>query len=237
MAADAVAAIAADANARQVRLVHAEELEVQSTSTALGHDLRVNLGRELIEVQLPLQGKFQIDNFKTVGTTLRMLQALEAVRSVGCIAGVARTRWQARLECFAGNPAWVIDAAHNPLAFEALAEFLGPRPTTRARVLLLGASELDKAASAIAILAPLFTACHLVEGFFKSVSLESLVPQVTARCGVVPQLFTEPAAAMHWLAATQSGGTQIVVAGSLYLAGACRALLESALRTVEERSS
>jgi dihydrofolate synthase/folylpolyglutamate synthase len=233
--AKAVAAIATDARARQVQLIDAGELEVQGVSTAAGHDLRVSLGCEAIDVQLPLRGKFQIDNFKTVATTLRVLQELGAVRSIGCIAGVAHTRWPARLECFAGSPAWIIDSAHNSLAFQALAEYLGPRPTTGSRVLLLGASELDKAASAVAILAPLFTACYLVEGFFKSVSLESLAPAVTAHCGVEPKLFTAPAAAMHWLAAPERCVTQVVVTGSLYLAGACRERLVARPQSLEER--
>src|SRR5207245_2158877 len=110
-------------------------------------------------------GRFQLDNFATDVELLRRLP----LRQVESLAGIAGARWPARLEYFSGRPAFLLDAAHNALAFCALREFLAGLDDPRPRTLLLGVSDAAKYAEAIAELGPLFDEVKLVEGFYRAV--------------------------------------------------------------------
>jgi dihydrofolate synthase/folylpolyglutamate synthase len=206
------------AERRSVRLVDAAGAAVRAAGRGVeGHDVEVATETGTTAFRLPLAGDFQVDNLKTAFTVLRVLKDLGEVVRLESIAGVAETRWPARLEYLPGRPAWLLDSAHNELGFQALSDFLS-RSLPGPKSLLLGASDARKAGEALDILGPLFPAIHLVGGFFKAVD-----PRLLREA---PGSFPDPESAVRFLRERHAGEEHcVVVAGSLYLAGACRAIL------------
>lgn len=204
------------ARARGVVIEHSDSWALDAAPRGLdGFDVRVALPEGPLTFRLPLPGAFQLQNLRVVLSALAALKRMGLVDDLACIRGVERLRWPARIERFAGPPPVLIDAAHNPLAYRALADFLRTEPTWAGpgrRVLLLGASESVKFAAAHTILGPLFDAVVGVGGFYRAVEPRG-----------VDRVFGAPAAALDALRAELVGG--VVVTGSLYLAGAVRALL------------
>jgi len=143
-----------------------------------------------------------------------------------CITGVTQTRWPARLEFFPGRPAWLLDSAHNRLAFLALSDFLSRSLPQGPRSLLLGASDSEKAVEALRILGPLFPAIYLAGGFFKAAEPHVIRGEFSALRRENLTCFADPDGAIHSLQERHAGEEHcIVVAGSIYLAGACRSIL------------
>lgn len=219
---EARAEIARSAEARGVRLVEAAGTPVRATGLGIaGHEVEIATEAGPLAFRLPLAGDHQVDNLKTAWTVLRVLKETGEVDRLGSIAGVARTRWPARLEYLSGRPAWLLDAAHNAMAFAALAEFLRRSLPVPPAGLLLGASEPGKAEEALRVLGPLFPEVHLAGGFFKAVD-PLLLREAFPALGIFP----DPESAVRSLRERHAGEERcVVVAGSLYLAGACRAIL------------
>jgi dihydrofolate synthase/folylpolyglutamate synthase len=86
---------------------------------------------EDLPIHIPLAGEHQIRNAQTVLETCRALEltSLEVTRE-HIAAGIASTRFPARIERFEGSPLIILDGAHNPAKIAALAktlEMLGDR--------------------------------------------------------------------------------------------------------------
>jgi dihydrofolate synthase/folylpolyglutamate synthase len=217
---EAEAVIAADAGPRGVGLVRATRAPIEARALgASGHEVRLATAAGALHFRLPLAGAFQLDNLASAVALFEQLQAQGAVTSLASLAGIAATRWPGRLELVPGSPAWLLDAAHNGLAYRALAEFLEGAALARPLVLLFGASEPDKAREGLACLTRLCDEVIGVSGFYKSAEPAELA---AALGGLA--LATSPAEAMTRLLDGGRPGT-IVVTGSLYLVGACRKLL------------
>ena len=91
-------------------------------------------GRVVDALQPALLGPFQRTNVGlAVGAAMLLGYEDEAIRE-----GVKRVVWPGRLECIAGAPSVLLDAAHNPNGAEGLASFLRTRSPEK-RVLLFGA--------------------------------------------------------------------------------------------------
>lgn len=146
--------------------------------------------------------------------------AAATLRTLGYGAGVAAAldaRHPARLERFAAGSKTVwLDGAHNPHAARALAASL-----PRADVLLFGSlARKDTAAT----LAPLLAVAPV--RVFTAPGDPATPPEVLAQ-QYGGHSVPDPAEALtHALALTPPGGT-LLVAGSLYLAGAARGLLDT----------
>jgi dihydrofolate synthase/folylpolyglutamate synthase len=95
----------------------------------------------------PLPGAFQADNYAVALAALRALPPrLRASKS-------KRVRWPGRLELLPGAPDVLCDAAHNPHAAEALAQYLS-RTNYPRRVLLFGAMRDKQHDAMLALLKP-----------------------------------------------------------------------------------
>ncbi|HSD27177.1 MAG TPA: folylpolyglutamate synthase/dihydrofolate synthase family protein [Vicinamibacteria bacterium] len=224
-------AIRARARAAKARLVEA----TRGASFALGHagvptgpplvDLRTPAGR--YTGLRPLPGAHQRDNL------LVAVRLLEAAWGEGLpvdlrrVSGpVARTRWPGRLERVPGDPPLVLDGAHNPAGARSLAAHLAPGTP----FVLLFAAMADKDVPGLArALFPLATDVVLTR---PRVS-RSASPQELARrsAPLAERAHLEPSVARalrlaRRLARRRGPETLVVVAGSLYLVGAVKALLE-----------
>ncbi|MBN1336598.1 MAG: bifunctional folylpolyglutamate synthase/dihydrofolate synthase [Deltaproteobacteria bacterium] len=171
-----------------------------------------------LEVGMP--GFHQVDNAAVAVAVTECLPldlqcGLEAVRE-----GLLHARMAARLEWV--TPDVLVDSAHNADGAVTLAAYLRSRVPHRPRTLLLGCSR-EKDVHAIAVLlAPqvdrvLTTACahsRALSPVQVATALEGLSVPVTPAGGVEEALAT-----------AQAGDGEIIVAGSVFLAGAVRDLL------------
>jgi dihydrofolate synthase / folylpolyglutamate synthase len=182
----------------------------------------------------PLPGAHQKDNLLVA---LRLLE--EAKRAslrvdLGRLAeGIAATRWPGRLERIEGTPPLLLDGAHNPAGARALAtELLGQRPF----VLLFGAMA-DKDVESIAqSLFPLALGLVLTTPRMDRAASPA---DVAARAGEsAREAHHEPNVRKALRVARQRAGPKglVVVAGSLYLVGEVKALLEREARISGRRA-
>ena len=188
-------------------------------------DLRTPTAR--YEHLRPLPGAHQRDNL------LVAVRLLEEARRVGVPvdlgklpAAVARTRWPGRLERLPGDPPLVLDGAHNPAGARALARHLRGGPP----FVLVFAAMADKDVRGLAReLFPLAAALVLTR---PRVARAAVPGELRRRAGrVAAHARQEPSVARalalaRRLARAQGAGTTVVVAGSLYLVGAVKSILE-----------
>lgn len=207
LAAEARAAVRARARAIGARLVDAGSSDALSLRALPGLHQRANLGVAL--------GLLEAARAAGVGVDLAALPA-----------AIARTRWPGRLERVPGRPALLLDGAHNPAGARALAAHLRQGPPF---VLVFGAMadkdvlglarELFPLAQAVVLTAPPrvaraatpATLAHRAAPFARGARR---VPGVARALGLARRL-----------ARAHGPRTQVVVAGSLYLVGAVKALL------------
>jgi dihydrofolate synthase/folylpolyglutamate synthase len=226
----AVLACAREVGARLV--VSSQGARVRAAST--GPTAREGRGR--IELRTPaafypdlrpLPGAHQRDNL------LVAVRLLEEARRQGVpvdlrqVAGsVARTRWPGRLERVPGRPPLLLDGAHNPAGARALEAHLAGGPPF---VLVFGAMA-DKDVRGLAL--ALFPPARELILTRPRVSRAAAPGDLARRAGrLADRAHLEPSVARalalgRRLARGDGPRTAVVVAGSLYLVGAVKALLE-----------
>ena len=191
--------------------------------------------RDLVDVRTPtrtyagvrpLPGLHQRDNL------LVAVRLLEETRVAGLPvdldrlpAAISDTRWPGRLEWIDGNPPLLLDGAHNPAGARALAAHLGQRP-----YVLLFAAMNDKDVAGLA--RALFARASDVV-LTRPRLRRALDPaELARRAGpLAAGAHREPGvsralALARRLARTAGPGTPVVVAGTLFLVGEVRGLLE-----------
>jgi len=175
----------------------------------------------------PLPGAHQRDNL------LVAVRLLEEARGAGVPvdlrklpAAVARTRWPGRLERLAGDPPLVLDGAHNPAGARALAAHLRGGPP----FVLVFAAMADKDVRGLG--RELFPLAATIVLTRPRVARAATPDELRRRAGrLAARARREPSVARalslaRRLARAQGAGTRVVVAGSLYLVGAVKAILE-----------
>ncbi len=230
LAEEARAAIGEDARRVGARVVDA----THDAAYSLGHDgsaagpravdLRTPSGR--YAGLKPLPGAHQRDNL------LVAIRLLEEAKRQGIPvdlrrvpAAVARTRWPGRLERVPGDPALVLDGAHNPAGARALAAYLRGGPSF---VLLFGAMADKDVRGLAGELFPLAAEIVLTR---PRVSRAAAPDEIARRASpLADRAHREPSVARalrlaRRLARARGAHTTVVVAGSLYLVGAVTQLL------------
>lgn len=132
---DVVATVAKEKGARLVEAIREVELEATPEGTGQRVLLRTT-ARDYGVLHLPLSGRHQLDNL-AVAVRAAELVLGESLRVESVREGVASTSWPGRLQRIEGRPSMLLDAAHNVMAVEALADYLQSQPP-RDRVLLFG---------------------------------------------------------------------------------------------------
>jgi len=175
---------------------------------------------------LPLPGAHQRDNLLVA---IRLLEeakraglGVNLARVAGAVAG---TRWPGRLQRIPGEPAIVLDGAHNPAGARALAAHLSGGPPFA----LVFAAMADKDVRGLArALFPLASEIVLTT---PRVSRAASPEELARRSGrLASRAHREPSVARalrlaRRLARARGPRTEVVVAGSLYLVGAVLALV------------
>ncbi len=195
--------------------------------------IEVELGR-LGRVRVGLRGRHQAANVAVADATLDALEAAGIARVDGerRRAGYAAVRWPGRLELVeAAGREVLLDGAHNPagaaslaVALDDLAPFLrGGRP---ALVLAIMADkDVEGVVGALAGCRYLADARVIATApaVARALPPEQLAARWMAATGRPAETIDAPADALD--AALSGSGGPVIVAGSLYLVGAARALL------------
>ncbi|MCF7839089.1 MAG: bifunctional folylpolyglutamate synthase/dihydrofolate synthase [Candidatus Marinimicrobia bacterium] len=188
-------------------------------------------GRRLGTLRLALLGRYQAANCAVVLTALEALAAQglevpeEAIRE-----GLERVRWPARCQWLGHAPPVLLDGAHNPSGARALAQTLRDIAGKRPVVLLLGVLA-DKDVDGI---------LRAWQGLSVGLALATDVPnerglprdQLAARARVRGWPVEGLPLAAAWTRGVEEAtrtGAMLVIAGSLYLAGAILARQPEAL--------
>jgi dihydrofolate synthase/folylpolyglutamate synthase len=176
------------------------------------------------EHDTPLPGAFQRRNASLAVRTAEALRPrFPALTATVIERGVAATRWRGRLEKFEldGKSVWV-DGGHNAHAAAAIAPFLDGLP--QPRLLIFGIMSDKDVTDVAELLVPRFDAVITTEPYPpRSISAARLA-EVVGGLGMQAIAVPDPAQAVE--RALASNYPTILVAGSLYLAGAAIELLD-----------
>lgn len=175
----------------------------------------------LTGLQLPLKGPHQLQNLAVALACLEQLTDFPLTPKE-LRAGVKAARWPGRLEEFPGEPAVVLDGAHNPAGVQALLRALDTDYAGRPVHLVFGVFADKDSEPMMRALFPRAASLHLTPvGSPRSKdprTYEALARALNPRVQVHP----DPETA---LTAAQAESGLIVVAGSLVLVGQLRGVL------------
>jgi dihydrofolate synthase/folylpolyglutamate synthase len=225
VAPQARAALRACAHAKAARLVFSSR--GARLSELPGHGLELTTPRGVYRGLRPLPGAHQRANLLVAVRLLELLERLGVGVDLGkLVAGIAGTRWPGRLESVPGDPPLLLDGAHNPAGARALAAHLRGGPPF---VLVFGAMSDKDVRGLAAALFPLAAAIVLTRA---RVSRSASPDELARRAGrLARSARREPSVARalvlaRRLARSIGPRTPVVVAGSLYLVGAVKAILQ-----------
>lgn len=177
---------------------------------------RLSWQQTSVAVRLPLLGDFQRDNLQLVARMWAHLMAQGIVSRWNDLAGIQHTRWAGRMESI--GP-FLLDAAHNEAALQALHTSLAPLTSPEECLLIVGISAEKDVAQMTPWLLKMANGGFLVDDFYKA--------RPTAD-------WQAPFPAPHWRPlplreAIQNAAAQaprhIVVTGSIFMLGKARALI------------
>jgi dihydrofolate synthase / folylpolyglutamate synthase len=173
-------------------------------------------------VELPFVGEHQAANLATVWQATQELQRLGWKLDLTAIQGVKNARLPGRFEFTSGRPNWLLDVAHNPPSLAALIasanQFFDPAEL----LVVLGATEPHDSGAFVKLLETWGVKLALCAGFTRAIPTARLAAQAQNRANLFAE-YASPADAVTALR-THATGT-VIITGSLFLVGECRALL------------
>ncbi|MBE5804159.1 MAG: bifunctional folylpolyglutamate synthase/dihydrofolate synthase [Clostridiales bacterium] len=205
-----------------LRLLDREFLK-GAKSDAYGSVASYTLENEWRNVRIPLPGAHQLTNAMTV---LAMVEELRRqgwnIPDDAVYAGIAATRWPARLE-WCGNV--LIDGAHNPQGIEALRDYVQAYLPDKKRVLLTGVLEDKLQPDMLGMLASLGERIVTVTPDTpRAMQAAELAQRLNAVGGCAQAADTLEDGLMQAKALAGNEGL-VIAAGSLYFAGGLRNVL------------
>jgi dihydrofolate synthase/folylpolyglutamate synthase len=186
--------------------------------------------KHFVDLELGLVGRYQRANASLALAALELVGRRFPVDEEIVRDGLRQVRWPGRLEVMLDRPTVILDGAHNPEGVNALVEELGIRYRGR-RLKLLFASMADKEWE----LMLRTLAAAVDEIVLTRVSMErSADPALLAQKLIQPiphRVIADSRAALSTLVREADDEDIIVVAGSLYLLGEVRPMLEEIAKT------
>lgn len=208
-----------------------------SSSHYLGADFRFSLKNDGLfdytgikqyysNLTLALRGRHQQANAAVALATLELIEDRFPVNELARRDGLATVRWPGRLEVMLERPLVIIDGAHNSEGVQALVSELNELRQGR-KIKLLFAAMADKewelmlGALGTAVDEIVFTRVEME----RSAEPEQLAEKLAA--GIPRRAIRDSRTALRTLLAESHVNDVIVVAGSLYLIGEIRPLLQN----------
>jgi dihydrofolate synthase/folylpolyglutamate synthase len=173
-----------------------------------------------------MRGRHQLANAATALAGLSALTARLPVDQRAVREGLLSARVPGRMELFPGDPAWLLDVAHNPHAARALAATLADQYVAGRTLAVLGMLADKDAAQVVGALAGQVDHWLLVgtEGP-RGMSARQLRERLPARLSC--ELHADVAAAMQSARTQAHSGDRLLVLGSFLVAGQARDWLAS----------
>jgi len=178
-----------------------------------------------------LLGSFQCFNMAVAYAALCKLDALGALNiSQDAIAsGFQDAKWPGRLEIVSSKPLVVLDGAHNPDGATALASSIGKLFAGKKITLVCGMMDDKDVESTVALLAPLATTFYAIPvAYHRTATAVRVAEAARPHCPVVLEFWSAEEALG---AATKHAGSDsdgmVLVAGSLYLVGEIKAVIQN----------
>ena len=175
---------------------------------------------------VPLNGDFQRDNVSLAVRAARELRGrLPKITEESIRRGVAQTRWRGRLEriAVAGKDVWV-DGCHNLHAARAIAPFVD-RNLPHPRLLVFGIMSDKDVAGVTGLLFPMFDEIITTDPYPPRSESPAKLAGIAKDHGVRATSIGDVNEALR--RALESPERTILIAGSLYLAGAAIAYLDA----------
>lgn len=186
-----------------------------------------------IKVHLPLPGVYQVANAAVARAVVDELVKLGwDITPEDFVAGMEQVQWSGRLEVIEGNPAIVLDGAHNVdgvRALRASLDYLWPYSPIVYIFALTGSKPLDEIFSLLnrTDASFIFTVPHSYRQ--KPVAPDALA-NAAVSLGIAPERVMtcgDLAAALQAAIARAGESGVVCICGSLYLVGDAKALLKS----------
>ena len=219
--------------AREVLMARAQELGCECTALT-GAETRVRMegermqtfdfsmeGLRLREVELALNGAHQVQNAATALAVIRRLRWTFDIPESAIRAGLANVRWPGRLE-WMGNV--LLDGAHNPHGARTLAAYAQKWLEKDKTVLLMAAMRDKDVVGVLNLLRPLCRqiVCTRVPNWPRAMEETDLC----ALAGENARAVKDMKEALDTARALAGEDGTVICAGSLYLVGAVRTMLE-----------
>ena len=176
----------------------------------------------------PLVGRHQLRNAALALGTIELLgDAGFKVENQAVVEGLARTRWEGRLEVLQHRPTLLVDGAHNPAGASTLRRALQTDFSYRRLWLIFGVLG-DKDYRAMARkLFPLADGVILTRPESdRSLPLSALLPEARRYSSGI-EIIADPACALQAAFLRAEKEDLICVAGSLYLVGAIKKIMRN----------
>ena len=180
------------------------------------------------EIVLPLIGTYQPEN------AMVAISAIETLRGKGykttdddIVTGITSVRWPGRFEILGRDPIFILDGAHNPHAFEAMADSLRRHFGERKIVFLIGVMADKDVDSMIGFIAPLALAFYAVRPDYpRAMDAAALADKLSRYAALVSACASMSEGVVE--AIGKAGKDGIVCAlGSLYFSGDIRAAYDA----------
>jgi dihydrofolate synthase/folylpolyglutamate synthase len=181
--------------------------------------------QSFLDVQVALRGRHQRANASLALAALELVQSRFPVSENAARAGLQKVRWPGRLETMLERPLVILDGAHNPEGVQCLVDELSGMGRSR-KIKLLFATMADKEweimlrALAKVVDEIIFTRVNMD----RSADPRQLASNLDA--AIPHRVLDDSRDALHTLLAEAQAQDILVVAGSLYLLGEVRPMLQ-----------
>ena len=165
-----------------------------------------------------LEGDFQQENASVAAVAAQLLNeegwriGAEHIRE-----GIAQVQWPGRLQTVVRSPLTIVDGAHNPAAFGALAATLQSRPAIRPCTLVVGMTQDKDGVESLRALAPMVDRVIVTRARHPRAMPTAALSEAARAAGMEPQAMDHPADALREAWRLQPALT--LVTGSLFLVG------------------
>jgi dihydrofolate synthase/folylpolyglutamate synthase len=203
-----------------------KEVHAEAKDEAEGQRVRLETPVAVYpEVFLPLVGAHQVENLALAVRAAELSKTIGVeVKEKAVTSGVSATAWEGRLETVSGQPCLLIDAAHNPFGATVLARYLESHPHP-SRVLVFGAMKDKKASEMLGPLLPHVHQLIVTRPPSPRAQDPDSIATRAAREGFRAEVIVPPAEALAYARRQAGDNGEVVIAGSIFLAGEIKRLL------------
>jgi len=177
-----------------------------------------------------LAGSHQIDNAALVLAACEVLNRNQVDLSPKCIRdGLAQNRWPGRLDIVSTSPLIILDGAHNLIAVRKLARFLSEKLSDRNITLVAGVMDDKPYSSMLQSLLPLCSRVILTQAKIDHAVPPDTLSAVAKTMTQNIEVFDDVPQAVTHAVKTTSPDDAICIAGSLYVVGEAKEVLDKIL--------